>query len=83
MSALWVLHFSDAPPKLSGYIARGFLPDVMHDITTTVDKREAHKFASREQAAAWVLAYLDAKIVDSIEDLSLLEPSVYIERLAS
>jgi hypothetical protein len=36
-------------------------------------------FSSREAAVAWVLRYLDARIVDTAADLSFVEPTCFIE----
>ena len=36
-------------------------------------------FASREAAVAWVLRYLDARIVDTAAELSAAEPTCFVE----
>ena len=38
-------------------------------------------WTTREAAVAWALRYIDARIVDSAEDLTAGAPTVYIEQV--
>jgi hypothetical protein len=42
----------------------------------------ATKWGTREEAVAYALRWIDAKIVDSMAELSAAEPTIFIEAVA-
>jgi hypothetical protein len=67
----WSIHFSSAVKLTAG----GFDPG---GLTLWVSERKMSGFASREAAVAWILRYLDARIVPSSAELSSVEPTCCI-----
>lgn len=45
------------------------------------EPNDVRTFNSRESAAAWVLRHLDARIVDTADELSTTEPTCLIEEI--
>lgn len=70
----WRIRFSSKSE--AGFLAGG-------SFSTRVESSEAwaRKFGSREVAVAWVIRYLDARIVSSADQLSTTEPTCFIEEI--
>lgn len=62
-------------PTKQGYVKR------LHGVHISDHPGSDEKFDTREAAAAWVLHYIDARIVDKASDLSTLEPTCFIHEI--
>ena len=73
----WFISYSSR--ERQGYVKR------LHGLDNRVYLNEhpgsGEQFDTREAAAAWVLHYLDARIVDKASDLSTLEPTCFIHEI--
>ncbi len=71
----WRIRFSSA--KEMGFVAAG-------SIHGRIESGEvwARKWESREAAVAYVMRYIDARIVSSMDQLSQNEPTCFIEAIS-
>lgn len=65
--------------RLTGPKPVGFKDQPVECLGLSMGVRGIWGFSSREAAVAWVLRYLDARIVYTAADLSFVEPTCFIE----
>jgi len=70
----WRIRFSSKNEV--GFVANGLIRDRIESSAAW-----AKKFETREAGVAWVLRYVDAKIVSSVDQLSTTEPTCFIEEI--
>lgn len=68
----WRIRYSSKDE--AGFVAGGFVPSRIEAMSAW-----ARKWDSREAAAAFVIRFIDAKIVSSADQLSVTEPTCFIE----
>jgi hypothetical protein len=74
----WYIHYSG--PTASGFVTKK--PTEYPHVPVLADSVGVdQKFPSREAAIAWVMRYVDARIVSQLSELSTMEATCVIEQL--
>jgi len=66
-------------PTRQGFVKR--LHGLANEVFLSEHAGSGEMFDTREAAVAWVLHYLDARIVKNASDLSTLEPTCFIQEI--
>lgn len=70
----WRIRFSSKDEM--GFVAGGSIPSRIEAASSW-----CRKWDSREAAAAFVIRFIDAKIVSSFDQMSTVEPTCFIEEM--
>lgn len=74
----WYIHYSS--PTASGFVTKT-PTDYPHFPVLADGVGQDQKFTSREAAVAWVLRYVDARIVSKLSEMTSMEAFCVIEQL--